>query len=178
MLTVLFQWGTRRSKSQDELMLHLKYDVYNSIHPALFNRGSRYPNFRGIFTPPTSPSYLPKEHDRFELFLTSEIGHRGAGILHDGVIEVQSDKESASLDVTVTLAFMPEHQKKLDYELFMYRVLESKCIKGVPTALGIFHDVEDSGPSCLVVSHAGTSLQERMMPITTEQRCVLYSSLR
>jgi len=158
-------------------MLHLKYDVYDSIHPALFNRGSRYPDFRGIFTPPTSPSYLPKEHDRFELFLTSEIGQRGAGVLHDGVIEVESDKESASLDVTATLAFTPEHQKKLDYELFMYRVLESKCIKGVPTALGIFHDVEDSGPSCLVVSHAGISLQERMMPITTKQRCVLGSPL-
>ena len=100
-------------------MLHLKYDVYDSIHPALFNRGSRYPDFRGIFTPPTSPSYLPKEHDRFELFLTSEIGQRGAGILHDRVIEVESDKESASLDVTVKLAFKPEHQKHLDYEFFM-----------------------------------------------------------
>jgi hypothetical protein len=109
--------------------------------------------------------------------LTSEIGQRGAGVLHDGVIEVESDTESASLDVTAKLAFTPEHQKNLDYELFMYRVLESKCIKGVPTAMGVFHDVEDKGPSCLVVSHAGTSLQERMVPITTKQRYVLGSPL-
>ena len=109
--------------------------------------------------------------------MTSEIGQRGAGILHDGVIEVESDKESASLGVTAKLAFKPEHQRNLDYELIMYGVLESKCIKGVPTALGVFHDVEDNGPSCLVVSHAGASLQERVMPITTKQRCVLVSPL-
>jgi hypothetical protein len=104
--------------------------VTKGSHLALFNQGSRYPDFRGIFTPPISPSYLPKEHDRFELFLTSEIGQRGAGVLHDGVIEVQSDNESASLDVTAKLAFKPEHQKNLDYELFVYRVLGVQMHQG------------------------------------------------
>lgn len=173
MLTVLCQWGTRQAQSQNELMLYLTYGVYDSIHPALFNRGSHDPDIYGIYSPPTSPSYLAKESDRFELFVTSEIGERSAGILHGGVVEIESDKESASLDVTVKFAFTTAHQKKLAHELFMYTVLESKGIKGIPTIIGVFHDVEENGPSCLVISHAGASLQEMRLPIATNTRCVI-----
>jgi hypothetical protein len=156
-------------------MVHVTYGVYDSIHPAVFNRGSRYPGIYGLCTPPSSPSYLPKENNRFELFLTSEIGERTAGILHGGVIEVESDKTNASLDVTAKLAFTNEHRRKLAHESSMYTLLESKGVKGIPTALGIFSEVGETGPSCFVTSHAGTSLQERKLPITDNQRCVPIS---
>lgn len=155
------------------LSLYLTYGVYDSIHPAFFIRGSRYFNTSyGLATPPISPSRSSQENSLFEIFLTLEIGERTAGVLHGGVAKVEFEKRSTSVDVTVKLAFTNEQQRKLAHELSMYTLLEGRCVKGVPTALGIFHEAAEKGPSCLVISDAGVSLEKRKTCITAKQRYV------
>lgn len=153
------------------LNLYLAYGVYDSIHPALFSRGSRYSNTQhGLCTPPISPSRIAQENNGLDVFLTSEIGERSAGVSHEGVVEVKFEKRSASLDVTAKLAFTGKQQRKLARELSMYTLLESKCVKGIPVPLGIFHEVETNGPLCLIISHAGVSLDKSKVCITSKQR--------
>lgn len=150
--------------------------MYDSIHPALFSRGSREANTSyGLCTPPISPSRPTKENNRLEVFLTSEVGERAGGVLHEGVVEVEFEKKSTSFDVSAKLAFTSQQQRKLARELSMYTLMESKRVKGIPTVIGIFHEVETNGPLCLIISHAGQSLYKSRTCITSRQR---YTSIR
>lgn len=193
------QWAMWQARSENGLAIHLTYGVYNSIHPALFdrlgNRGEGRLDLRGVLTPPTSPLNSPansspfspptlssptaKKGESLALFLTSEIGLRTSGVLHGGVAEVDVGQQTASLKVTAKLAFIKKHQDKLFHELSVYNHLASKDTKGIPPVLGIFHNASDNGPYCLVLRDAGLSIHDRSdASISISQRHVLCLVLR
>ena len=157
-------------------MVYLTYGIYDSIHPAMFdrvvNRGAGCLNDRDLLTPPTSPLSSPtnsptllgppsssKNDDSLEVFLTSEIGQRAAGVLHGGIVEVNVG-QAATVEVTAKLAFVEKQQRKLFNELAVYSHLASKCVEGIPPVLGMFHNAKDKGPYCLLLRHAGRSLSD------------------
>jgi hypothetical protein len=176
-----------QAKSGNGLAIHLTYGVYDSIHPAVFNRVSHHDSDNhSLLTPPTSPlnsftdspptsppilsSPITGEAGFPPLFLTSEIGQRSAGILHSGVVEVDVDQKPATLQVIAKLAFVKKHQSKLFHELAVYTHLASKDVKGVPPVLGIFHNAKDKGPYCFVIGDAGLSIHDRKANISVPQR--------
>jgi hypothetical protein len=76
-----------------------------------------------------------------------------------------------NLDVAVKLSFGEEEQERLLHEYLIYRHLDSKGVKGIPTALGLFVD-PDNGPSALVLTHGGQSIFHRTSEIEYFQRWV------
>jgi len=59
----------------------------------------------------------------------------------------------------------------------MYRHLDSKGVKGIPTVLGLFVDPED-GPSALVLTHGGESIFNRSQEIEYFQREAFQTTLK
>jgi serine/threonine protein kinase len=165
---------TQQLSSRYVLLLHLQYDVYDTVKPAIFYRGARVNlDNEGLLSPPTTPATSFPIDARLLLFLTSDIGEDPSGVLHDGVLEVEYDeKNSSTVPVIVKLAFTDEQQENLVQEWSVHMHMLSESVTGIQTVLGVFHEEEDEGPSCLVSCCTGTSLAERTSSLSPNQRYV------
>lgn len=103
--------------------------------------------------------------------ITSEIGQGSTGKVHGGTFTLNDAEHYINLKVAVKLSFDEEEQERLLHEYFIYRHLNSKGVKGIPTALGLYVDPDD-GPSALVLIHAGQSVYHRTSDIEYFQRYV------
>ena len=157
------------------MLLHLQYDVYDTVNPAIFYRGARINlDNEGLLSPPTTPTTSFPIDARLLLFLTSDIGDEDlSGVLHDGILEVEHDeKNSSNVPVIVKLAFTDEQQGNLVQEWSVHMHMLSESVTGIQTVLGVFHEDDDEGPSCLVSYCTGTSLAEKKSSLLPNQRYV------
>jgi hypothetical protein len=97
------------------------------------------------------------------------------GVTHGGFMQTDFGVGQAKLKIAAKLAFTDDQQEDITHEHAVYTHLNSSGVRGIPTAYGIFHDAEDgTGPSCLLMSHAGVSLRVKKSisptPITSIQR--------
>ena len=159
--------------ARNHLLLHLNYGMYDTINPSVFHRGARVNvGSEDVLSPPTTPVASIAKDDRLLLFLTSEIGEGGTGVVHGGTLELESGGRRSTLDIAAKLAFTSSQQARLVQEWSVYSHMAEKGVQGIPTLLGIFHDVErENGPSCVLMRHAGRSLR-RAAPISSIQRFV------
>jgi hypothetical protein len=166
---------TEQLSSRCVLLLHLQYNIYDTVNPAIFYRGARVNlDNEGVLSPPTTPATSFPIDARILLFLTSEVGEDTSGVLHDGLLEAEWDeKNSSTLAVTVKLAFTDEHQENLVHEWSVHMHMLSESVQGISSVLGIFHEDEDEGPSCLVTYHGGTSLADSKQSLSPDQRYVI-----
>lgn len=138
----------------------------------MFHRGARA-HLDEMGSRRTSPVTPVARDDRLLLFLTSEIGRGATGVVHGGTLEIESEHRRSSVNIVAKLAFTSSQQARLAQEWSVYTHLALNGVQGIPTLLGIFHDVErDNGPSCVLMRHAGTSLR-RASPISSVQRYVI-----
>jgi hypothetical protein len=170
---------TQQLSSRYVLLLHLQYDVYDTVKPAIFYRGARINlDNEGLLSPPTTPATSFPIDARLLLFLTSDIGEDPSGVLHDGILEVEYDeKNSSAVPVIVKLAFTDEQQENLVQEWSVHMQMLSESVTGIQTVLGVFHEEDDEGPSCLVSYCTGTSLAERKSSISPDQRYVFQLTI-
>src|ERR1700729_1729917 len=98
---------TQQLSSRYVLLLHMQYDIYDTVNPAIFYRGARVNlNNDAVLSPPTTPATSFPVDARILLFLTSELGEDTSGVLHDGILEAEWDEKNSSiLAVTAKLAF-------------------------------------------------------------------------
>jgi len=163
---------TEQISSRYVLLLHLQYDIYDTVKPAIFYRGARVNlDNDSVLSPPTTPATSFPIDVRILLFLTSELGEDVSGVLHDGILEIEWDeKTSSTMAVSVKLAFTDDHQENLIREWSVHMHMRSKSIEGIPSVLGVFHEDEDDGPSCFVSYCAGTSLADTKLSLAPNQR--------
>lgn len=169
-------WSITESiSSRHVLLLHMQYDVYDTVNPAIFYPGARVNlDSEGVLSPPVSPASSFPIKERMLLFLTSELGEDKSGILHDGIFEVEWDeKNSSTLKVMVKLAFTDEHQTNLVHEWSVHMHLLSESVAGIPSILGVFHDEEEDGPSCFFYHPTGVSLANSKQSLTSDQKYVV-----
>lgn len=156
------------------LYLRFQYDVYESIHPARFLRGSRPYVARNRTSRHTTPVEALPKNSHLLLILTSQLGHGAMGVTHGGFVQTDFEPGHSTLKVAAKLAFTDDQQAYILHEHTVYMHLKSKGVRGIPTVYGIFHDAElETGPSCLLMSHGGVSLRARnptLNPITSSQR--------
>ena len=82
------------------------------------------------------------------------------GVVHHGMLDIESSRGHTMLDVVIKLAFEKEQQTALKNEYEIYCLLRSKgVVNGIATVLGLFNDFE-GGPSALVMLYAGGSLDQ------------------
>jgi hypothetical protein len=173
---VLFKWTMQQALSRHILLLHIKYDIYDSIRPAIFYRGCRVnSNNAGLVSPPTTPATVFPKDERLLLVLTSELGQGATGVVHGGILQVESEHKISKLEIAAKLAFNDEQQEALVFESSIYLHLAREGVDCIPTILGSFHDVEEDGPSCLLMSRNGKSLQDRGTSISTDEWCVVLA---
>jgi hypothetical protein len=166
----------QQALSRYVLLLHIKYDIYDSIRPAIFYRGCRVnSNNDGVPTPPTTPTTVFPKDVCLLLILTSELGEGATGMIHGGILQVESEHKISTLEIAAKLAFTDEQQEALAFESSIYSHMAEEGINCIPTILGSFHDVEEEGPSCLLMSRNGKSLQDRGMSISTDEWCVVLA---
>ncbi|KII83381.1 hypothetical protein PLICRDRAFT_180463 [Plicaturopsis crispa FD-325 SS-3] len=160
------------SSARSVLLMHFKYDLYDTVNPGIFFRGIRLNSAVDTSSPPpTTPVTRFSKDDRILLVLTSELGEGAVGVVHGGVVRVESShRKTTELKIAAKLAFTPRQQKALIHEMEVYKRLSSKGVEGVPKILGEWHDADEGGPSCVIMSHAGLSLRDRGGKITPEQR--------
>jgi hypothetical protein len=101
------------------------------------------------------------------LTLTSEIAEGATGIIHGATLRLQNSDGTDSIDVIVKLALLEEQKDALRNEYAMYQ-LASKCVKGIPTVLGLFDEIE-GGPALLIMTHEGICLH-RDRAVSSSQR--------
>jgi len=89
------------------------------------------------------------------LILTSEITEGATGIVHGATLK--TERTLVPYDVVVKLSVLDEQKDRLYNKHAIYETLKSKGIKGIPTVLGIFDDIEE-GASMLLMTHAGAPL--------------------
>ena len=123
--------------------------------------------------PPPTPKLKRKyEHGTYStIIITSLMGEGSTSAMHGGTFTLNDD-EFVDLDVVVKLSFSDEAEERLQHEYLIYQHLNSKGVKGIPTALGLFINPESDGPSALVLTHAGKSISNRTASIEYFQRYV------
>lgn len=128
--------------------------------------------------PVTLISTVPPDA-RLLLYINAELGQGATGIVHGGLLEVESGDERARLDVAVKLSFSERQRDRLEKEWSTYVHLIMEDVEGIPMPLGIFHDPElrERAPLCFLMSHVGKSLRASGMSITLAQRYVLFFTL-
>jgi hypothetical protein len=106
-----------------------------------------------------------------------QITEGATGIVHGVTLKLQSSdgKLSDGVDVVAKLALLDEQRDGLRNEYGIYQNLASERIKGIPTALGLFDDIE-GGPTLLIMTHEGTCLR-RDQAISSSQRYGIPFSL-
>lgn len=164
-------WSVTESiSSRHVLLLHMQYDIYDTVKPAIFYRGARV---KGVLSPPPTPATSFLINERVLLFLTSELGEDESGVLHDGVLEVEWDEKNSSiLAVMVKLAFTEEHQQNLVQEWLVHKYLLTESTAGIPSIIGVFYHDDDEGPSCFLSYHTGVSLADRKELLSSDERHV------
>ena len=122
----------------------------------------------GVLTPPISPPRMPvlRPEERLMLVVTSEIADGAVGVVHGGVLEIESSGPCVFLDVVVKLAFTDGQQDSLKHEYSIYQHLVSKRVGGIPAPLGLFNCPE-GGPSALLMTHSGAPIHSGMLSTTT-----------
>jgi hypothetical protein len=123
--------------------------------------------------PPPPPELKEEyEHGTYStIIITSLIEKGSTGNVHGGTFTLDDD-EFVDLDVVVKLSFTEEAEEHLQHEYSIYRHFNSKGVEGIPTALGLFINPEDNGPSALILTHAGESISNRTANIEYFQRYV------
>lgn len=159
------------AENRDVLFLYLRYGIYDSRIPCTFLRSA--PTItegkkRALLSRQAISSC--RDEDFLVIILTSEVGAGATGVVHGGVLAVESSDGCISLDVVVKLAFESEQREALKHEYEVYRLLRSKgVVKGITVVLGFFDDFEGRGPSALVMLNAGVPLG------TTQEKDLLGS---
>ena len=105
------------------------------------------------------------------LVITSEIAEGAIGVVHGGVLEIESSGPCLFLDVVVKLAFTYRQQDSLKHEYSIYQHLVSKRVRGIPTPLGLFNSLGD-GPSALLMTHSSVRIDSGML--STAARSVFH----
>ena len=128
----------------------MQYDIYDSIHPAIFER---LPNdYRSRDMPQHTSQPLT-------VVLTSEFRPGSTGYVHGGKLLTDSDH---TVPICVKLAFSEEDKGRLSKEHSIYRLLTSHGVQGIPYIFGIFREAETAegaeGPHALVITYAGVTL--------------------
>lgn len=138
------------------LLIHFQYGIYNTPFPAFF---MRFPSPKspasGVLTPRRKPILRPDE--RLMPVVTSEISDGATGVVHGGVLEIESSGSCLFLDVVIKLAFTDQQRDSLRHEYSIYRHLTPKHVSGIPTPLGLFNSLGD-GPSALLMTHGGVPI--------------------
>jgi hypothetical protein len=154
------EYTVQLAKNCDVLFLSLQYDMYDSPTPGTFLRsapaitkGRQNP---ALLCPRDIKNY--RAEDCHSITITSEIGRGATGVVHRGMLNVESSRGFMTLGVVVKLAFDREQRVALKNEYEIYRLLRSKrIVNGIATVLGLFDDFE-GGPSALVMLDAGEPL--------------------
>lgn len=157
------------------MFFHLYYDIYDTINPEIFHRVPAVDPEEEDATPePAKLVSSVSQGERLLLFLNSELGQGATGVVHGGVLEVESSRKSSRLNIAAKLSFTDAQRERLQQEWSVYMHLTTEGVEGIPTLLGIFYDpeLEDASPLCLLMCHAGVSLQRSGMSITSVQRYV------
>ena len=162
------------------LLVHFQYGIYNTPFPLFFMRlPSSKPPGSGVLTPPASPRRKPvfRPDERLMLVVTSEIADGATGIVHGGVLEIESSGSCVFLDVVVKLAFTDRQQDSLKHEYSIYQHLVSRRVGGIPTPLGLF-DTPGDGPSALLMTLNGAPIDSSMLSPTARSvfAMLIYSS--
>jgi serine/threonine protein kinase len=152
-------------------MLHLRYDIYNTTNPHIYRRAPIVDS-DDEKTPERAQIVNEIQPDaRLLLFLTSELGQGNTGVVHGGVLEVETENKKSRLSVAAKLSFSDEQRDRLQEEWYIYMHLMSEGVEGIPPLLGIFYDPETvASPLCLLTCHAGVSLARSGESITSTQR--------
>ena len=157
-------------------MLHLHYDIYDTVNPEIFYRVPLTESEEEDNTPEPVPlvTVVPKD-ERLLLFLNSELGQGATGVVHGCELQVESDQENSRLNIAAKLSFTDDQRERLQQEWVVYMRLMMEGSEGITPALGIFYDpeLEDTSPLVLLMQHAGVSLQRSGISITPAQRYVL-----
>jgi hypothetical protein len=147
--------------------------MYDTGHPELFLRAPP-PNSDDDETPLAStpiPELAVSQDASLLLFLNSELGHGNTGVVHGGVLEIQTEAKRSRLPIAAKFSFSDDQRERLQCEWSALVHLTSQGVKGIPTLLGIFHNPKvPTGPLCLLTRHVGVSLRKSRTSITSAQR--------
>jgi hypothetical protein len=149
--------------------MHFQYGIYNTLFPALF---MQFPSLKSlspeVLTPPASPLCrpIPQPDKCLMLVVTSEIADGATGIVHSGVLEIESSRPCIFLDVVIKLTFTDQQQDSLKHEYSIYQHLTSKHVQGIPTPLGLFNGLGD-GPSALLMTYSGIPIHNSTLSLAT-----------
>jgi hypothetical protein len=149
-------------KARSRAELYLRHGTTSvTLYPARFHRGPHeYTDSDKSSTPDATPDDV--SIPPLLLNLASRLGHGATGVTHEGFVQTDFEPGHAKLKVAAKLAFTDDQQEDIAHEHDVYMHLESQSVSGIPTVYGIFHDTElETGPSCLLMPHAGMSLRAR-----------------
>jgi hypothetical protein len=83
---------------------------------------------------------------------------------------VEGEKASRNL-VAAKFGFVDDAQEMMLTEMAILRHLRKAGVRGIPEPLGFFHDGDDDGPCCLMMSFEGKALSGlKGRPLTSQQR--------
>ncbi|KAH8111486.1 hypothetical protein DFH11DRAFT_1613547 [Phellopilus nigrolimitatus] len=183
--------GSRRVKGETDKALQLTgsrniaaiflgYGIYDSVSPACFYRThpSLYPGaaLQNPLPSPDRPSYLADEYVTFALI--SEYNDCATGVVHGAALEVRTRQGKCLVrDAIVKMAFRADQQERLLNEYLIYRRMAAKNVQAIPIVLGLYKDAE-GGPSALVMTHEGTSLDECAVCVTPAERAAFIQALK
>ena len=108
--------------------------------------------------------------------LTSMIAKGATGYVHGGTLELEDGCTRITLPIIMKIAFSADEIQQLQHEDLIYDKLRKACIPHVSTIYGLFQEDcsdGDSGPTGLLMSYCGKSLQESPK-VTEEQRRVAF----
>ena len=152
-------------------MVHLHYGIYDTSQPELFLRVPPA-NSDDDHTPDArTPEPALSRDASLLLFLNSELGQGNTGVVHGGVLDIQTEDKRSRLPIAAKFSFSEDQRDRLQCEWSALVHLTSQGVKGIPTLLGIFHNPKvPTGPLCLLTRHVGVSLRKSRTSITSAQR--------
>lgn len=132
----------------------IDYGIYKSVSPSLFRRGPRRSSSLGD-DPATNSTPITR------ITLTGVLGRGAMGMVHSAILNIgQYDGSHLDLEVVVKMVFDEEFQHQLAHEESIYNHLHEYGLRDQPTLFGHFHDTDDRGPSCLILSSVGAQLRQ------------------